>query len=220
MRKTLLKNNSEHPADAQWNVAIFLAIGFAALLTLGVVIYLKFSPSVRNSEAVIPVQSHIVAYKKQAQEKVQEKLPVPKESMVFAPSDLLKGTWVTNFGDAGIAKITIAGGLYEVILAQDIKRGVRKYSRGAYQYHDETGMLTLSPSQEYGEPEAVDGVYYKILTMRQFDIHVYQKPDDDAVYFVAPEKDVLIKAVHPMFLFADYAGAPVLRFAPVSKKAQ
>ena len=56
MKKTLLKNKSENQADVRWNVALFLAIGFAALLTLGIVGYLKFSPSIKNSETVIRVE--------------------------------------------------------------------------------------------------------------------------------------------------------------------
>ena len=59
MKKILVKKESDNPADAQWNIAIFLAISFAALLTLGVVLYLKFSPSVRDNQRVVPVENPV-----------------------------------------------------------------------------------------------------------------------------------------------------------------
>lgn len=220
MKKKLIKKDVENAADAQWNIAIFMAISFAALLTLGIVLYLKFSPSVRDNKTVVSVESKVVDYQKQVQDKIQEKLPVPKEAMAFPSADVLKGTWVTKFSASGMATITMAGGLYEVVLAQNAKEALRQYSRGTYKYNAKDGKLELFPSQEYGEPKPVRGVYYKILTMRKFDVYVRQKQGDASLYFMAPENDVITKAVHPMFLYSDYVGAPVLRFDAMSSQSK
>ena len=212
MKEKLLKTSSQNKFDTVSNGALFVAIGCAALLTLIVLGYLKFT----GLEHKV-VQRDAPANKMEImiKEEIQAKLPAPKSKM-FAPKlDEITGRWLVTFGKKSMAELVLVNQKFELIYTDDPQGRYRKYSKGDYKYDERNGKITLYPSKAAGMPKAIRGVKYKIMTLRHYDIFIYKKNDDHNLYFLAPEYQVISKSFHPLFLYADYMGAPVLTFSPV-----
>ena len=194
------------------NAAFFLAVAMAAVLGAGLLIYLKFSDF---GSSKIEVDRVVERRDTRAVDAIQSKLPTARDSMLVPDKNSLKGRWVTQFAENSIAEITFGDSSFQIIYTRDPQGRARKYSRGQYSYDVENGTLNLVPIRTMGAPDPVSGVFYKILTMRPYTFKLLKQAGNNALHFVALEQDVLAKAVHPLFLFADYSGAPVLEFSPV-----
>lgn len=218
MKEKRLNPQGKNNIGSKTEGALFLAMSFFALLTLGLLGYLKFSgmdqPPVFD---LVVVQEEVASQTDLTpmQEKMQAKLPAPRDVMVAPSRGALQGKWVSLFEHGGIVNLSFSGDKFEIIYMQSLKSAVRKYSRGSYQYNEETGKITLFPSKDAGMPALVAGVYYKILTMRHYDIFILKMVDDVSLYFVAPEAEIPQKNYYPLFSYADYDGAPVLQFFPM-----
>ncbi|PCJ99134.1 MAG: hypothetical protein COA45_06745 [Zetaproteobacteria bacterium] len=219
MKEERLNSGQVKEITTKTGGAMFLAISFTAVLTMGILIYLKVNgadnvvvedlvqESVSPRESLTPIQ-----------EKIQAKLPVARNDMVVPSKDILQGNWVSLFGHGGVVSLNISGDEYEIIYMQTLDSAVRKYSRGSYKYNVEIGKITLYPSKDAGMPVPVVGVTYKILTMRHYDILVLKVVDDLSLYFIAPEEQIITKNYYPLFSYADYDGAPVLQFFPAQAR--
>gem|GEM_PF-4679884 len=89
-------------------------------------------------------------------------------------------------------------GAFELIVFQDQGGAARLYSRGAYSYDAGQGVLSLRPDPRLGEPEAISGVSYGVLTMRPYDIELRAGEDGRMIwlpYGVTGRKDQF----HPLF---------------------
>ncbi len=172
-----------------------------------------------NISKTTDVETNIkTAMQRSIEAKIQAKLPVPKDEMVIPSADGIAGKWSTKFGGSSIAEITLVNGRFELIYTNDPQGRARKYSKGNYKYDASTGRITLYPSKKAGTPKPIAGVSYKIMTLRHYDIFISKKSGEDGLYFTAPEAQIVAKNFHPLFLYADYEGAPVLKFSPVKLK--
>ncbi len=220
MKDKLLKNDNRIlTGDDKTQGALFAAIAFAALLSVAILLYVKFSHfgedadnvdavQVIGGEAPMPTQERI-------KQDIQAKLPIEKQDMVTPKLSEIRGKWFTTFNEHSIAEITIADGQFELIYTQDPQGRARRYSRGNIKYNEKNGYIRLYPSKEAGPPKPIRGVTYKVMTMRYYDIQLFKNPKEADLYFVAPQYQVLSKRFHPLFLHADFSGAPVLKFSPV-----
>ncbi len=214
MKENLLKPcKKEDRFNSKSRSVLFFAIGFSALLTIIIIGYIKLSGMEDKVVEIIPVSNERQI---KIQEQIQAKLPIQEDKMIPPPIGELKGRWFTTFGTSSIAEITIAANnQFELIYTSDPQGRARKYSKGSYKYDEKSGKITLYPSKKAGKPKAIKGVSYRILTMRHYDIFISKNPGEHDLYFTAPKHDIISKNFHPLFLYADYSGAPVLKFSPV-----
>lgn len=217
MMKKFFKSEDGNPLDKKWNRALFMAIAFAAVVTSVVLLYVYFSEKREEQPHKVAVNTAAPAHISAA-DKIQEKLPQAKNQMMIPVTDLLTGKWFTTFGASSIAEITFSDDTYEIIYTDDPQGALRKYSRGFFKYEPKTGKLSLYASKDSGEPEVIPGVVYDVLTLRHYDVYLKQKADAPDLYFIAPEYTVATKTFHPLFLYADYTGAPVLKFSPTKTR--
>ncbi len=147
--------------------------------------------------------------------KMQAKLPSNKDDMIPPNASEIIGKWFSKFGKDSIAEITFINGRFELIYTDDPQGWFRKYSKGTYKYYEDSGKITLYPSNEFGKPKAIPGVSYKIMTLRHYDMFLLKQPNGRDIYFSAPETQLVSKNYHPLFLYTDYSGAPVLKFSPL-----
>ena len=220
MKEERLTPQRKNKISTKTEGALFLAMSFFALLTVGILGYLKYSgmdqPPVLASQVVVVKEE--VAVKTALtpmQGKIQAKLPAARDMMVVPLKDALQGKWVSLFEHGGVVNLSISGDSFEIVHMQALDSAVRKYSRGSYSYDGRTGKITLYPSQDAGAPAPVQGVHHKILTMRPYDMFVSKMADDVSLYFIAPEEKIVTKDYYPLFSYADYDGAPVLQFFPM-----
>lgn len=212
--RTKLDENEKQQFNFKKNGAFFLAMGVAALFTIGALVYLEFTPEAKKQRAVnVTPESKSIEMAK----KIDAKLPTSQSDMSIPQINTLQGRWVTRFNEASIAELTLEDGAFEIIYTDDPRGARRKYSRGNYEYDGASGRLTLLPSRQAGQPEAIQGVTYRVLTMRAYDFMVVKKNGGDSIYLIAPKADLATKRFHPLFAYADYTGAPVLQFAPVGQ---
>lgn len=197
--------------------ALFLAMSFFALLSIGILGYLKISELDKSPASILPA-SNVVPSLSPMQKKIQDKLPVPRGDMVAPIIDVLQGKWVSLFEHGGIVNLSLFDDRYEIVYMQSVNAAVRKYSKGRYSYDGKNGKITLYPMKDVGTPAPVAGVSYKILTMRHYDIYISKLVDDVSLYFIAPESSIAQKNYYPLFSYADYGGAPVLQFSPMQVK--
>lgn len=214
MKKKFFKAESAHPLDKKWSRAQFMAIVFATFISIAVLLYIYVVEKNTGGPHMIAVKPS-ASVDSQARGKIQEKLPQARDQMKIPLPKAIQGKWSVSFGASSIAQITLDEEEFEIIYTEDPKGALRKYSRGAFRYNEETGKLSLYPSREAGEPDAVAGVHYEVLTMRHYDVFLKKKEGVPALYFIAPAYTVPSKSFHPLFLHADYSGAPVLKFNPV-----
>lgn len=145
---------------------------------------------------------------------IEEKLPDQQKNLLSPRLEGLQGSWKLDLGQK-MAVLTVSGNKFQIITSEDAEGRSRKYSRGDLRYDESNGILSLQPRSDAGAPKEQDGVIYSVLTMRPYNMRVYYKKSEASIYLVAPEKDIPSKRFHPLFLYADYLGAPVLRFDPV-----
>ncbi|PCI55499.1 MAG: hypothetical protein COB36_07710 [Alphaproteobacteria bacterium] len=218
MKEERLNPQGENNIGSKTEGALFLAMSFFALLTLGILGYLKFSgmdqPPVFGS-AVVQEDVVLQTALTPIQQNIAGKLPASRDVMVAPQKVALQGKWVSLFVHGGVVNLSFSDENFEIIYMKSSDSSVRKYSRGHYQYNEETGKITLYPSKDSGMPAPVADVYYKILTMRHYDIFILKMVDDVSLYFVAPEAEIPQKNYYPLFSYADYDGAPVLQFFPM-----
>ena len=153
---------------------------------------------------------------KKAQEGVQKKLPAKKDAMIPPSQYEIQGRWAAAFGGDEFLEITIVGDDFELIYTNDPTGVQRQYSRGKIKYRESDGTLFLYPSKGAGKPDAIPGVKYKVMTWRSYELHVLRKPDTRDLYFMAMPSQLMSRQFHPIFSYADYAGAPVIHFLPVT----
>ena len=218
MKEERLSPQRKNKIGAKTEGALFLAMSFFALLTVGILGYLRYSGMDQSpvfASAVVQEEAVLQVALTPMQEKVQAKLPAPRDVMVAPSKDALQGKWVSLFVHGGVVNLSFSGDRFEMIYMQTLDSAVRKYSRGSYKYNEETGKITLYPSKDAGMPAPVAGVYYKILTMRPYDIFITKMVEDVSLYLIAPEEKIITKNYYPLFSYADYDGAPVLQFFPM-----
>ncbi len=194
---------------ASFKIIIMAGLGIALFIAITLT-YVAVNKNTPKEE----VQS-LSAMQSSIQDKVQAKLPALKNEMTAPKENELIGKWVTKFGASSIAEITLVSGKFELIYTDDPQGRARKYSKGNYKYDEKVGKITLYPSKAAGAPKPISGVAYKIMTLRHYDIFISRKSGEQDIYFTAPDFQIISKNFHPLFLYADYAGAPVLKFSPV-----
>lgn len=135
-------------------------------------------------------------------EPVPEK--IPDQSTLALPSEKqLAGSWSANFG-SDKAFLQISGNnAFQLIFTSGAEGGVRKYSRGMLTYDSSTGALILQPDSALGEPKPVDGVTYKILTMRRYQVNLYKDKDGSGIYWKPGTIEGRSDQIHPLFLFTN-----------------
>jgi len=214
MKIKRVKTDKKTQASEKSSATLFAFVAFAAITSVLILGYLRFSDS---GKAIVAVKTiHIDSAKEKIKQEMQAKLPVIRKEMYHPSENSLKGRWFAKIGKEGIAEITLDGKNFELIYVQSPRSVTRKFSKGVYKYNTLSGVLELQPRR--GEEPSLQskGVRYKILTMRKFQIVILKKKDNPILYFSAQEHDVPAKTYHPIFLYDDYAGAPVLEFMPVN----
>lgn len=224
IRKKIIKSDSKKSEvleGAKNSGALFLAIAFAAFLSVAVLLYLRFRHMEYVEAKPVLIEQGIItpkSGKKLVNSRIQDKLPEGIDSMVVPSFPEFQGQWISFFDRGGFAEFNITGDLFEVVYMDKIQARTKKYSKGRVKYNARSGKLTLYPDQSFPAPIAARGVRYKILTTRIFEIFVKKPANEHTLYFMAPEYTVKSKSYHPLFLLADYGGAPVLMFSPSQVK--
>jgi len=208
--KILMPNHKKRKGEAA-SSAVFLAVALVALVIICVFVYVLLFG--RDQDMVVTPQAAPSEAMIKATAAINKKLPQEQEKMGSVDAGVFKGRWVSMMGQNKIAELVFAGDQFEIIYTADPQGRMRKYSRGRFTYNPKKGVLNLRPSRADGEPAPIRGVTYSVLTMRAFDVEVKRQNGDDALYFIAEKETVLSKRVHPLFLYADYTGAPVLKFS-------
>lgn len=210
------KHQPKKRVEPGFSGALLIAIVLGALSAAGILVYLKIAYWGKFHES--PQVAVVSEKKKQINDAINAKLPSDKNNMDRPSLEQIKGKWFTAFNENAIAEITLGDKVFEIIFTQDSQGRERKYSRGIYYYDPKIGMLSLRPDRRMGEPTKIQGVRYKVLTARSFNFYVLREPGSRDLHFTALEEDVTAKKFHPLFLYADYAGAPVLKFSPTEIK--
>ncbi len=216
MKENLLKARTKSETDLKSGGPLLFAIAFAAILTFLILGYLRFSGESKISQPSNVVrhegsQNSVAAVEQERRDKIQEKLPENKSAMVPAILEDFEGEWVTKFKSGAFARFKFRSSEFEVEYLAAPGTTIRKHSRGYFKYDEKTGKITLYPSKN-GPMEPESGITYKMLTARQYDMYISKKRDDTAaLYFIAPEYQISSKSYYPLFSYADFGGAPVLR---------
>ena len=226
MKKTLLKSDLDQAKHVKPGDRLFLAVAFAAVFTLIILVFLKMSDTGQEVIVDAPVQDSSIQKSEESikqavddvgdatmSEQIQAKLPVPRSEMVMPSRDKLPGKYFVAFARQALILLNIMeNGDYELIFMESPAAKIRKYSRGNFSYEEGSGVLTLYPSKEAGAPKQFPNIEYKILTMRAYDIQVSQVEGETNLFFIAPEQDIANKSYHPIFPYVDFGGAPVIEF--------
>lgn len=191
---------------------MILALGVSAVLGVGIYATLKHFKNQEIQSGEINMQDGIEQAIVRDKQVLAQKLPKNSQDMTHPDFNEIKGSWKLSFGTSGVAVIFIADNFFQLTVTTDSKGAVRQYSRGKVSYQLDTGKLSLIPTNDVGKPDSVKGVTYQIFTMRPYDVFVSREKNDPLLYFIAPQSDVAGKTFHPLFLYADYAGAPVLKW--------
>lgn len=216
MKNKMPKHQPKKRAEPGFGGAFLIAVVLAAITAAGVLVYFKLSYfGIINQDKKIPVVS---AKQNKIKAAINAKLPSSKEQMARPALEEIKGKWFTTFQQHSIAQLTLGDRVFEIIYTQDEQGRERKYSRGIYYYDPKLGMLSLRPDSRMGEPAEIEGVRYKVLTSRPYTFYVLKEPGSHDLHLVAPEDKVQVMDTHPLFQYADYSGAPVLKFTPIEVK--
>lgn len=216
MKKKMVQSAKPETAEPHYGRAAYVAVAFAAIFAASILVYLKVSHY--KEKARIKAEAIYANPNAQVREAINAKLPEPKKNMARPTMEELRGKWFTSFGRNSVAEITLGDRVFEIIVTQDAQGRLRKYSRGVYYYDPKLGMLSLKHDRKMGEPREIPGVTYKILTTRPFTFFVLKESGSRHLHFTALEEDVSAKQFHPLFLYADPVGAPVLKFSPTEIK--
>ena len=220
MKHIRFKADPKKQIGARSNTTLFIFVSFAAILSVVVLGYLKLTD--HGGDALIGVggdNKQIVATPPlvdRLNQKVRAALPDGGDGMVHPRAAQLYGRWFTSISSDGIAEFTFKPSGYELIYVDSPQSPLRKFSVGKYNYDPNTGYLGLFPEYNAMPAQIHEGAAYKIITSRNFQMVVLQKPDDSGIYMTAHERDLAGKNYHPIFLIGDYNKAPVLKFMPVS----
>lgn len=218
MKNKRFKQDPKKQIGAKSNTTLFIFVTFAAILSVLILGYIRFFG---NGDVVIEVeQKSPLRVAQLIQNGIEEKLPQAQSDMFHPSEQAISGRWYSRVGSEGIAEITFTGDGFELVYVPTAQSFLRKYAKGKFTYDQETGLLGLLPVKGEKPNANIEGVKYKILTMRRFHMVVSQKTGDPALYLVARDRDIPGKNYHPLFLYDDYAGAPVLRFSPVTAVAK
>ena len=138
----------------------------------------------------------------------------PDPDVIFPSKAAIQGKWALS---AGVAKseMTIVGDMFQIIAIQDEKGEVRRYTRGFYDYDEKTGKLTLKPDDRAGEPDAIKGVIYKMMTSRPFEIYVSKKMMTKELYWAPPQDMIESRQIHPLFYYMVTEGPLVLKWTKI-----
>ncbi len=214
MRVKRVKKSKKPPMSNKSSIAFFAFVSFAAITSVLIIGYLRFSD---DNKSILEVPTiHIDSTKDKIKKDIQSKLPAVRQEMFHPSENSLKGKWFAKIGKEGIAEITFDGNNFELVYMQSPRASLRKFSKGTYKYSALNGILELQPMRGAKPALQMQGVKYKILTMRKFKIVLLKKKDNPSLYFSAQEHDVIGKTYHPIFMYNDYSGAPVLEFMPVN----
>lgn len=219
----LQENNFKNtaPASRAKDSSVHLVAAVVGIVAVCFVLYVVFGrsdPDSLDTDAAIRDMSPQVTVSK-AREKLksgmEKKLPVSTGEMQHPSFSSLKGTWVLRYGVHGIAELKITEAFFELVTTEDQNGALRHYSRGDVMYDQGTGKLSLIPTREAGAPVPIEGVLYRILTMRAYDVYAKQLPGDDKLYLIATNDQFMAQNLHPLFAKVDFGGAPVLMFYPL-----
>ncbi len=223
MKYKRLKVDPKKQIGAKSNTTLFIFVSFAAILSVIILGYLKLSD--HGSGELIGVEKekqfaqNVVPtppLTERLQQKVREALPDGGEGMTSPSAGQLLGRWFTNIAPGGIAEFTFTSKGYELIYVGSLQSPLRKYSVGKYNYNPRTGSLGLFPDYDAKPARPQKGARYKVMTMRNFQMIILQKPDEFGIYMTAHERDLAGKNYHPIFLMETHDKAPVMKFMPVS----
>ena len=228
MKTKRVRKDNPSKSNAKANAAFFAFVTFAAILSVAILGYLRFSDS---GKAVIGVETKNHRHKAQStepqlttQEKItkgiDDKLPEARNSMAFPSAEEIKGKWYTSVGPSGIAEIDFSDDGYELVYVQSPQDRLRHFSKGIYTYNPSIGYLDLQPVRDAEPTVQSSAIDYKMITTRKYRMNVFNKDGDPALYIAAQDHDVIGKTYHPIFMYDDYAGAPVLRFKPLKAQEQ
>lgn len=188
---------------------LVLALGVSAVLGIGIYAYLKFYNQ-DSVSSVLSAQDEVTQAIERDKQFLEQKLP--KKKMAYPSIKDISGSWKISFGQSGVAVFFLSDTMFQITVTTDPKGALRSYSRGIVQYQQETGVLSLIPTVQAGKPDSIQGVEYKVLTMRPYDVRISQVSEDPMLYFSALQKDIAGKTYHPLFAQVDYMGAPVLKW--------
>ncbi|MCK5374867.1 MAG: hypothetical protein KAJ40_06240 [Alphaproteobacteria bacterium] len=224
MKSRRFKINPRKQIRVKSNTTLFIFISFAAILSVVVLGYISFSDhgetapidAVQKNSGVTPTLPIEERIKKQ----IRAKLPSDEDGMNHPDAVKLYGRWYTKIATEGIAEITFMSDGYELIYVDSPNSRVRKYSKGRYTYDSQTGYLGLFPQRD-AQLSALyknEVLRYKVMTMRNYQMIVLQKPGESTFYMIAHERDLAGKNYHPLFMYEAYENVPVLEFEPVTVK--
>lgn len=210
------KNMGKSSLGKDLTGVMVLALGVSAVLGVGIYGAIKYFKN-RDAVSIVNAEPGNAIEEAIARDAavLAQKMPAKPSEMMHPDFEALKGSWKLTYGVHGVAVLTVADDFFQITMTSDPTGAQRTYSRGFFEYTPQDGKLSLVPSPKAGEPEQITGVQYKSLTQRAYDVYLSQKQGDPALYFAAPQQDVAGKTYHPMFLFIDYNGAPVLKWEKV-----
>ncbi len=223
MKYKRLRINPKKQIGAKSNITIFIFVSFAAIFSLVILGYLKWSDygsdskvgvvgeQVKHAQEIVPTPPLHERMKKE----VLSALPNGGEGLVHPEPVELYGRWYANVAPTGIAEFTFKTDSYELIYVDTPQSTLRRFSVGKYNYDPATGYLGLFPEYNALPPQQYKGIKYKVITSRNFQMVVLRKLGDPSVYFTSHERDLAGKNYHPIFLYGAYGKTPVLEFKPV-----
>ena len=221
MKNRRFKVNPKKQIGAKSNTTLFIFVSFAAILSVVILGYLKLTDhggraligvrEKRPAQSVTPTPPLEERMKKQ----VREALPDGGRDLLPPQEATLYGRWYTHIPPEGIAEFTFKPGEYELVYVSNPRSTLRKYSKGRYNYDPKTGYMGLFPERGAKPSAQYDGVQYKIITMRNYQVVLSRKKGDPALYMRAHERDLAGKNYHPLFMYEAYDNVPVLEFMPV-----
>ncbi len=214
------------------NMTLLFAMGFAAIASVILFGYVYITNHEHASQSVVTVKgvkgaqapiettdtSIVSDPENEIIENLASKLPQPKSEMVPPSLETLQGFWVFQVHEKSTAELSISGDQYQLIYADQSQMPIHKFSRGFISYDEKNGRLTLRHDHALGGPEPMRGVQYEILTTRIFDVDVLKANGGDEIHLFAPKEHIKSKAIHPLFLFANYNGPYILKLSPLEPK--
>lgn len=199
-------------------VGIF-ALGIGAAVGVGYLAYVKFTGKAEAPPATEGIRSEIAAAMKfeipdcpgcvMPQPKAGEALP-PERKLAVPDEKEMAGRWEYDYG-TGTAYLDIRDGAFQLVAAHGRERRARQYARGSYEYNAETGLLTLYPRRDLGEPPAEPGVHYEVLTLRVHSVRVYREKNGEDLFWAPYEPGLVQGERHPIFANTG-AGSGAIRW--------
>lgn len=176
-----------------------LGVGVIALLVVGYMVYLKFSPP--SSEGNNIAQDDIEDFKRsgRAPNRAAGEKPVSEKGKYKRQKSIsekeLSGAWRTNL-EKEQALLEIGDGKYRLVLIYNRKPKIRYYSNGDYKIQDD--IIILTPDLNSSSPES-DVARYSVLTRTDMPVMaskykgklIWQEPPSDIDMYVPPRHPIL-----------------------------